>query len=87
MTERNNSGNATKGGHKSAEHRKEKLVFMKTTAAVQTEQATVTESGVMTRAERMHIYQPKTCFKGGETKWFDDSRLLKSNRKESWGKE
>lgn len=59
---------------------------MKTTTAVQINQATVTESGVMTRPERLQIYQPKTCFKSGETKWFDDSRLLKSTRKENRGK-
>lgn len=30
---------------------------------------------------RSSILQPKTDFKGGETKWFDDSQLLKSKDK------
>lgn len=50
---------------------------MKTTVAIQTEPARVTENGVLSRSERMEIYQPKTEFKGGSIKWFDDSKLIR----------
>ena len=30
---------------------------------------------------RSQILTPKTNYQGGETKWFDDSKLLKNNRK------
>lgn len=44
---------------------------------------TETENGVVTRVGRSVVTQPKTEFKGGSVPWFDDSRLLKSNRTES----
>lgn len=41
--------------------------------------ATVVKSGVVTQIGKSTILTPKTDFKGGKTKWFDDSKLLKSN--------
>lgn len=42
-----------------------------TTFAVNTNNSTPTQVG------RSTIMQPKTFFKGGSIKWFDDSKLLK----------
>lgn len=42
--------------------------------------ATVKENGVITKVGRSTIQQPKTDFKGGSVKWFDDSKLLKANK-------
>lgn len=42
--------------------------------------ATVTENGVVTKVGRSTILTPKIKFRGGEVKWFDDSKLLKPNR-------
>ncbi len=41
--------------------------------------ATVTENGVVTRIGRSVILQPKTHFKGGSIKWYEDK--LKEARK------
>lgn len=43
--------------------------------------ATVTENGVVIKIGKSQIFLPKTNYQGGETKWFDDSKLLKNNRK------
>lgn len=40
--------------------------------------AVKTKHGVVTEIGRSSILQPKTNFKGGSIKWFDDSKLLKS---------
>lgn len=42
--------------------------------------ATVTDKGVIVKVGKSTILQPKTNFKGGRVKWFDDSKLLKSNK-------
>ena len=42
--------------------------------------ATVKENGVITKIGRSTILQPKPQFKGGSVKWFDDSKLLKTNK-------
>lgn len=36
-----------------------------------------TNSSVVNHVGKSTITQPKTCFKGGFVKWFDDSKLLK----------
>lgn len=43
--------------------------------------ATVTKNGVVQKIGRSEILTPKTNYQGGETKYFDDSKLLKKNRK------
>lgn len=40
--------------------------------------AVKTKNGVVTEIGRSSLLQPKTNFKGGSIKWFDDSKLLKS---------
>ena len=42
-----------------------------------TEFATVSKNGVVTQVGRSTVVQPKTNFKCGSIKWFDDSNLLK----------
>lgn len=42
--------------------------------------ATVKKNGVITKIGRSTVQQPKTDFKGGSVKWFDDSKLLKANK-------
>ena len=43
--------------------------------------ATVTKNGVVAQIGRGAILQPKVNFKPkSETKWFDDSKLIKKNR-------
>ena len=42
--------------------------------------ATVTKNGVVHRVGKSVMFTPKTNYKGGETKWYDDSKLLKKNR-------
>ena len=42
--------------------------------------ATERQKNGTVKAGRSVIIQPKTNYKGGETKWFDDSKLLKRNR-------
>lgn len=41
---------------------------------------TETENGVVTKIGHSVITQPKTEFKGGSIPWFDDRKLLKTNR-------
>lgn len=41
--------------------------------------AVVTKSGVVTKIGKSQIYQPKTNFKGGEIKWFDDTKLIRKD--------
>lgn len=43
--------------------------------------AVETKNGIVKRIGKSSIYQPKTNYSGKGTKWFDDSKLLKSNRK------
>ena len=44
--------------------------------------ATVVKDGVVQKIGRSSILTPKTNYSGkGSTKWFDDSKLIKSNRK------
>lgn len=42
--------------------------------------AVKTKSGCIEQVGKSVITQPKIKFKGGQTKWFDDSQLLKSKR-------
>lgn len=42
--------------------------------------ATQIEKGVIVKVGKSTVLQPKTNFKGGSIKWFDDSKLLKSNK-------
>ena len=44
--------------------------------------ATVIKNGVVQKIGKSSILQPKTNYSGkGSTKWFDDSKLIKTNRK------
>ena len=43
--------------------------------------ATVTKNKIVTKIGRSTIIQPKPNFKGGSIRWFDDSKLLKTNKK------
>ena len=44
--------------------------------------ATVVKDGVVQKIGRSSILTPKTNYSGKKgTKWFDDNRLLKTNRK------
>lgn len=42
--------------------------------------ATESHNGVITSIGRSSIYTPPIAFRGGEIKWFDDSRLLKKTK-------
>lgn len=42
--------------------------------------AVQTEKGVVKEVGRSVILQPNPKFKGGSVKWFDDSKLLKSDK-------
>lgn len=42
--------------------------------------AVKTKSGYIEQVGKSVITQPKIKFKGGKTKWFDDSQLLKGKR-------
>lgn len=42
--------------------------------------AAVSKNGVVTQVGRSEVLQPKTNFKGGSVKWFDDTRLLKKSK-------
>lgn len=42
--------------------------------------ATVSKNGIISKIGRSTILQPKPNFKGGSIKWFDDSKLLKTNK-------
>lgn len=53
---------------------------MKRTTAIQDKQAEFANDDVIIKAETLKIYIPKTNFKGGSIKFFDDSLLLKSNK-------
>ena len=44
--------------------------------------ATVTKDGVVVKVQKSQLYQPKTNFKGGKVKWFDDTKLIKRKRGE-----
>ena len=41
----------------------------------------VVHNGVVTKVGRSTIYQPKTKFKGGTIPFYDDTKLLKKNRR------
>jgi len=53
---------------------------LKRTTAIQDKQAEFANDDVIIKAETLKIYIPKTNFKGGSIKFFDDSLLLKSNK-------
>lgn len=38
------------------------------------------KNGVVTRIGKSAILQPKTNYNGKETKWYDDSKLLKKKK-------
>ena len=42
--------------------------------------AVKTKNGVVTKIGRSSIIQPKTNYKGGSIKWFDDSNLIKNTK-------
>lgn len=46
-----------------------------------TEFAIISEDGAITKVGRSTVVQPKTNFKGGSIKWFDDSKLIKKSKK------
>lgn len=52
---------------------------MNKTMVIQAKQAEFNEKDVMIQTERLHVYVPKTKFKGGFIKFFDDSQLLKGD--------
>lgn len=39
--------------------------------------ATVENNGVVVQIGKSWIFQPKTEFRGGEIKWFDDTKLIR----------
>ena len=43
--------------------------------------AVQSKNGVIQRIGKSAILQPQTNYKGKGTEWFDDSKLLKCNRK------
>ena len=43
--------------------------------------AVETQNGVVQRIGKSAILQPKTNYKGKGTKWFDDSKLLRTKHK------
>lgn len=51
---------------------------MKTTTAIEIKRPEVTENKVVKELGVLQVYVPKTCFKGGTVKFFDDSQLIKS---------
>ncbi|WP_418752469.1 hypothetical protein [Frisingicoccus sp.] len=52
---------------------------MNKTVVIQSKQAEFNEKDVMIQTEKLHVYVPKTKFKGGSIKFFDDSQLLKGD--------
>lgn len=42
--------------------------------------AVQTEKGVVTKIGHSVVLHPNPQFKGGSVKWFDDSKLIKSNK-------
>lgn len=51
---------------------------MKSTTAIEIKRPEVTENKVVKELGVLQVYVPKTCFKGGTVKFFDDSQLIKS---------
>ena len=47
-----------------------------------TEFAILSENGAITQVGRSTVVQPKTNFKGGSIKWFDDSKLIRKDKKQ-----
>lgn len=43
--------------------------------------AIVTKNGIVQKVGKSVIFTPKTNYQGGKMKYFDDSKLLKKNRK------
>lgn len=41
---------------------------------------TVTQNGVVSRIGKMSVIQPRITYNGKKTKWFDDSKLLKTSK-------
>lgn len=41
--------------------------------------AVVTKNGAVTQIGKSQIYQPQMNFKGGEIKWFDDTKLIRKD--------
>ena len=54
---------------------------MKTTTAIEIKRPEVTENKVVNELGVLQVYVPKTCFKGGTVKFFDDSQLIKKHSK------
>lgn len=42
--------------------------------------AVLIKNGVITNIGKSQIYQPKTDFKVGEIKWFDDTKLIRKEK-------
>ena len=54
---------------------------MKTTTAIEIKRPEVTENKVIKGLGILQVYVPRTCFKGGTVKFFDDSQLIKKHSK------
>lgn len=52
---------------------------MKTTTAIEIKRPEVTENKAISKLGILQVYVPKTCFKGGSVKFFDDSQLIKAS--------
>ena len=52
---------------------------MKTTTAIEIKRPEVTENKVIKDLGVLQIYVPKTCFKGGSVRFFDDSQLIRAS--------
>lgn len=42
--------------------------------------AVVIKNGVVTIVGKSQIYQPQMNFKGGEIKWFDDTKMIRKEK-------
>ena len=51
---------------------------MKTATAIEIKRPEVTENKVVKELGVLQVYVPKTCFKGGTVKFFDDSQFIKN---------
>lgn len=54
---------------------------MKMTTAIEIKRPEVTENKAISKLGILQVYVPKTCFKGGSVKFFDDSQLIKKHSK------
>lgn len=51
---------------------------MHKTAVYINQTAQINQDNIIRKLEHAYYYQPKTEYKGGSIKWFDDSKLIKN---------